>query len=392
MLNCGSSSVKAAWFRADGELLRAGSAAVAVEAASPGSAGTAPSSAGPGHAPAARDHAAAIDAVLARAAGLAPAAVGHRIVHGGGEFLQPCIIDADSLERFRSLAPLAPVHMPQIVAGIEAARRLWPSIPHVGCFDTSFHRTLPPVARMTALPRQWLERGLRRYGFHGLSYESVIDELRAQEGEAAAAGRIVIAHLGGGASMAAVAGGRSVETTMGFSVLGGLVMGTRCGDVDPGLILYLLNEKLIDVSGLETLLYEQSGLLGVSGVSGDMRELLNRQDVPAVREAIDLYCHSAREHLAALTATLGGLDRVVFTGGVGENAAEIRERICAGLGYLGISVDGERNQRHDRTISPAGSPVVVNVIGADEERVIAQRTMDLVAARPRQPVTPPGSP
>ena len=389
VLNSGSSSVKAAWFRADATLKQMGSAAV-------DNVGTTQARFRAKHADGhlvrdepleSADHESAIDRLLTHVETWEStdplAAVGHRVVHGGADFDRPCLIDDKLLDRLGTLTALAPMHLPQNLAGIAEVNSRWPGLPQVACFDTAFHRTLPPVARMTGLPRELHNQGIRRYGFHGLSYESILESLTRHEGKSAAAGRIVIAHLGGGASMAALMGGESVETTMGFSTLGGLLMGTRCGDMDPGVLLYLLNENVADLAGAQTLLYERSGLLGVSGVSSHMRDLLEQQRLPEVREAIDLFCYTARKHLAALTAVLGGLDRLVFTGGIGENSPEIRERICANLSYLGIDLDPGRNQRQDRTFSSPDSPVVVNVIPTAEELIIARHTYRLgVAPQP----------
>jgi acetate kinase len=387
VLNSGSSSVKAAWFRADAGLRRLGAGVVA-------DVGTPNSTFSVTHSPDevvreeqldGVDHEAAIDLLLTHVetweSAEPVAAIGHRIVHGGSEFAQPVLIDEEVLARLTPLTALAPIHLPQNLAGIAAAGNRWPGLPQVACFDTGFHRTMPDVARLTGLPRELEKQGLRRYGFHGLSCESVLASLAEHEGPAAAAGRIIVAHLGSGASMAAIANVRSMESTMGFSTLGGLLMGTRCGDIDPGLLLYLLNERIVDLPGAQALLYEKSGLLGVSGISGDIRDLLGRQRPDAARDAVALFCYSAQKHLAALTAVLGGLDRIVFTGGIGENSAEVRQRICAGLVYLGVDLDPDRNERHERTISFPDSPVAVHVIPANEEMIIARHTYQLAVSR-----------
>lgn len=383
VLNCGSSSVKAAWFRADSTLKRIGSGIVE-------NIGTAQTRFQAKHSDEdvvrdellkGVDHETAIDLLLTHVEiweSMGPiAAVGHRIVHGGTDFDRPCLVNDKLLTRLETLTALAPMHLPQNLAGITDVNCRWPGVPQVACFDTAFHRTLPAVARITGLPRELLNQGIHRYGFHGLSYESILDSIAEHEGQAAAAGRIVVAHLGSGASMGAIRGGKSVETTMGFSTLGGLLMGTRCGDMDPEVLLYLLHENIVDVADAQRLLYERSGLLGVSGIDSNMRVLLRQRQKPEVRKAIDLFCYSARKHLAALTAVLGGLDRLVFTGGIGENAPDIRQWICSDLSYLGIDLDAARNQRQERTISFPDSPVVVNVIPSNEELIIARDTYRL---------------
>lgn len=386
-LNCGSSSVKAAWFRSGPDPKRLGSALIK-------NIGSAQARLRVRYADGkllleepveALDHADAIDVALThietRELTGDIAAIGHRVVHGGEQLTQPCIVDPRRLRELHALIPLAPAHLPQNLAGISAARDRWPDVLQIACFDTAFHRSLPPVARHTGLPRALYANGIRRYGFHGLSYESVLDDLARNDGDSAIAGRIIIAHLGGGASMAAIRNGQCVDTTMGFSTLGGLLMSTRCGDLDPGALLYLLNERIVDVTGITSLLYEQSGLMGVSGISGDMRELLDRQREPAAREAIELFCYSARKHLGALAAVLGGLDRLVFTGGIGENSADVRHDICKGLAWLGIELDMRRNWDAERVISAPASATVANVIPADEERVIARHCYQLLTGR-----------
>ena len=386
VLNCGSSSVKAAWFATEPALLRVGSGAV-------DHLDTRQARLRALHADGSivRDepldvieHEHAIDLLLThvetRELTDPLVAVGHRLVHGGAEFAKPRIVDDALLDRLQTVIALAPMHLPHNLAGIAEVTCRWPDTTQVACFDTAFHQSLPDVARLLGLPQALHSRGIRRYGFHGLSYESIVDDLARHEGAAAIAGRTVVAHLGSGASMTALKDGKSIDTTMGFSALGGLLMGTRCGDIDPGALLYLLQENIVDIAGAQDLLYEKSGLLGVSGVSSNMRALLDQQDLPAVRQAIELFCHSARKHLAALTAVLGGLDRLVFTGGIGANSPEIRQRICADLSYLGVDLDPGRNNRQDRTISFPGSPVIVNTIHSDEELIIARHTYQLAIA------------
>ena len=333
------------------------------------------------------DHAQALSMLLDMFAvhrpSVSPVAVGHRVVHGGADCDCPLPVDKALLTRLQQLVPLAPLHLPHNLAGITAVQRVRPDLPQVACFDTAFHHGLPRLARLTGLPRSFADEGILRYGFHGLSYEYIIDELRHHHGDDAANGRVIIAHLGNGASMAALRGGRSVETTMGFSTLGGLPMGTRSGDIDPGIILHLQIEKGMTPEQVQEILYRQSGLLGLSDLSRDMRKLLAQQGASAAAaEAIDFFCYQARKHLAALTAATGGLDRLIFTGGIGANASEIRARICSGLGYLGIQLDESRNVANDRTISIHGSDVVVESLPTGEELMIARHVRQVLADRP----------
>lgn len=327
------------------------------------------------------DHGAALDLLLSwvesRTSVENLIGVGHRVVHGG-DCDRPLLITPEVEARLERRIPLAPLHLPHNLAGIVAVRQRRPELPQIACFDTAFHHNLPHVARMTGLPRRFEETGIRRYGFHGLSYEFIIDDIRRHDGDAAANAKIIVAHLGNGASMAAVKDGRSVETTMGFSTLAGLPMGTRSGDLDPGVLLYLLNEKVMPPADLQHLLYHESGLLGVSGLSRNMTELLARQDRPEATEAVDFFCYHARRHLAGLTASLGGLDRLVFTGGIGANSPEIRARICEGLTYLGIEIDAGRNGGNQRLISADGAAVVVQAFQTDEETVIAHHVHEVL--------------
>jgi acetate kinase len=304
-------------------------------------------------------------------------AVGHRVVHGGSRSNAPVIVTASVEARLRKLNRLAPMHQPYTLAGIAAVRAAHPKVPQITCFDTAFHSSLPQVARLTALPRTLHDQNIRRYGFHGLSYEYITYALR-RDGVDLDRQRVIIAHLGNGASMCALKEGRSVETTMGFSTLSGLPMGTRCGDLDPGLVLYLLTEKRMRVKQVQKLLYEQSGLVGISGLSPNMEDLLRQRAAPEAAEAIEFYCYQARRHLAGLTATLGGLDRLVFTGGIGANASLIRAKICAGLEYLGIVIDSKRNENSAEIVSNEKSEVVVEAIATDEELMIAQHVRDLL--------------
>jgi acetate kinase len=282
------------------------------------------------------NHVVALDLLLSRVQKLAPGiplwAVGHRVVHGGDECDCSLLVTAALEARLRGLIPVAPLHLPHNLAGIMAVRVRRPDLPQVASFDTAFHHALPRLARLTGLPRRFEDEGIRRHGFHGLSCEYVIDALRGRYGDDAANDRIIVAHLGNGASMAAFRDGQSIEITTGFSTLGGLPMGTRSGDLDPGIILYLLTEKGMTVEQVQHLLYKKSGLLGLSGLSRNMQELLKRSDSEIqAAEAVAFFCYQARKHLAALTASLGGLDRLIFTGGIGANAPEVRAKICDGL-------------------------------------------------------------
>jgi acetate kinase len=305
------------------------------------------------------------------------AAAGHRLVHGGPQYTEPQRITPEVLSELEHLVALDPDHMPAAIRGIQFIRGRFPELPQVACFDTAFHRSLPKVARMYALPRRLFDEGISRYGFHGLSYEYVMHELQALEGKLAN-GRIVIAHLGNGASMAAIKDGKSVDTSMGFTPLEGLVMGTRSGDVDPGALLYLLEQKKIAAQAMNTLLNKESGLLGISGTSGDMRDLLDKapKDIRAA-EAVDLFCYRAKKYIGAYAAVLGGLDLLVFAGGIGEHAPEIRERICHGLDFLGIRLDALRNQSNAALISLEGA-VRVRIIKTDEDQMIMRHMVSVL--------------
>lgn len=299
-------------------------------------------------------------------------AAGHRVVHGGDEFAGPIRVSDAVLERLEALTPLAPLHQPHNLSGIRLLGAIRPRLLQVACFDTAFHRTQPPVARSFALPRALTRQGVRRYGFHGLSYEHIATVLPDYLG-ARADGRVVVAHLGNGASLCGLRAGRSVASTMGFTALDGLPMGTRCGALDPGVVLYLLNAGGMDVAAVTELLYQHSGLLGVSGISGDMRTLL-ASDAPEADEAIDLFVYRIGRELGSLAAALGGLDALVFTGGIGENAAPIRARVCREAAWLGVRLDEETNVQGQACISAASSTIGVWVIPTDEERVIARHT------------------
>jgi acetate kinase len=309
------------------------------------------------------------------AVGTRVVAVGHRVVHGGERFTVPALIDDAALAELHALEPLAPLHQPHNLAAVEAYRRAHPGVPQVACFDTAFHRTQPAVATALGLPRALGARGIRRYGFHGLSYEYIAGKLPEVLGPAAD-GRIVVAHLGNGASMCALRERRSQATTMGFSALDGLLMGTRCGALDPGVLLYLL-EQGMPFEELRALLWERSGLLGVSGISADMRVLLASGDVAAA-EAIELFVYRAVREAGSLIAALGGLDALVFTGGIGEHAALVRTRICAGLGWLGMCLNDVANGGDAQRISAAESALPVLVLPTDEELIVARHTWALV--------------
>ncbi|MGC2083006.1 MAG: acetate/propionate family kinase [Bradyrhizobium sp.] len=306
-------------------------------------------------------------------------AVGHRVVHGGIDFTQPIALDAASLDRLAKLTPMAPLHQPHNLAGIRAAQRAFPDAMQVACFDTAFHRAHPWVNDTYALPREFYDQGIRRYGFHGLSYEYVTGRLREiapPEGQ----DRAVIMHLGNGASMCAIRDGRSVGSTMGLTTLDGLPMGTRCGELDPGVVLYLLQERHMNAEQITDLLYNRSGLKGLSGLSQDMRELEAAGTLEAA-QAIDYFVFRIRRELGAMAAILSGFDAVVFCGGIGEHAWRIRERVCRDFEWLGIELDDARNRAGETVISTDRSRVRVLVIRTDEETVIARHTASLLARR-----------
>lgn len=331
------------------------------------------------------DHGAALATVLAALDALFPgltvAAVGHRVVHGGIDYTAPVVIDDAVLDRLAQLEPFAPLHQPHNLSGIRAARAAFPGAVQVACFDTAYHRNHPFVNDAFALPRALYDRGVRRYGFHGLSYDYIAGALR-EVAPALAAGRVIVAHLGNGASMCALKDGRSIASTMGFSALDGLPMGTRCGQLDPGVVLYLMDQEGMDAAAISDLLYRRSGLLGLSGISNDMRTL-EASDAPAAREAIDYFVFRIQRELGGLTAALQGLDALVFCGGIGENSCTIRARVAEGMGWLGMSVDPARNAANASVISPDGAPVTVMVIPTDEELVIARATRTLAVEQGR---------
>ncbi|QWT16583.1 acetate/propionate family kinase [Sphingobium xenophagum] len=304
-------------------------------------------------------------------------AIGHRVVHGGSRFAEPRRVDDGLLAALEQLCPLAPLHQPHNLAAIRAVSALSPELPQVACFDTAFHHDKPAVASRLALPRLLHDQGVRRYGFHGLSYEYIAAELQRID-PGLAAGRVIAAHLGNGASLCAMKAGKSIDTTMGFTALDGLMMGTRCGSLDPGVVLYLQAQMGMDVGQVEELLYSRSGLLGVSGVSSDMR-LLSASASPEAAEAIELFAWRAAREFGAMASSLGGVDAIVFTAGIGENAALVRRDICARLEWIGVELDDAANARSLQRIDAKGSRVAVLVIPTDEERMIAKHSISLIA-------------
>jgi acetate kinase len=305
--------------------------------------------------------------------------IGHRVVHGGAQYDRPLRVDAAVLADLRRFEPLAPLHQPHNLAPIAAILERMPGLPQVACFDTSFHRSNPDLAQMFGLPYELYEQGVRRYGFHGLSYEYIAATLPAVDA-AAAGGRTVVLHLGNGASMCALSGGRSIASTMGFTAVDGLMMGTRTGNLDPGVVLYLMSERGMDSKAIEQLLYQRSGLLGISGVSSDMRSLLASGE-PRAKLAIDLYVYRIRRELGSLAAALGGLDALVFTAGIGENAPSIRAAVCRGAAWLGVEIDAAANEARGEAaacLSTPSSRVRVWRLATNEELMIARHTGALV--------------
>lgn len=307
------------------------------------------------------------------------AGVGHRVVHGGPKYLEPALVTPAMVEELRRLEPFDPEHLPEEILLTEAFHRRFPQLPQVACFDTAFHRDLPRVARVLPLPRRFEAEGLRRYGFHGLSYAYLLEELARTAGETVARGRIVFAHLGNGASLAAVRDGRSVDTSMGLTPAAGVPMSTRSGDIDPGVVWYLARTHGLDAKRWNHLVNFESGLLGISETSSDMRDLLAREadDVRAA-EAVAVFCYQVKKCIGAFAAALGGLDTLVFSGGIGEKAAPIRARVCVGLEFLGVALDPAGNEANAATISTPACRVGVRVIPTDEERMIARITARLL--------------
>lgn len=363
VLNAGSSSLRCALFRpgADEPAWRAHVAEIghdprlSVDGAAVG-----------GERPPAGDHAAVARWLFVRLPA-APTAVGHRVVHGGLHLAAPVRLDAEILAALEGLIPLAPAHQPQALACIRAVGEVWPDLPQVACFDTAFHRTQDRLAQLYPLPRAFIDEGLVRFGFHGLSYANLARTLPH--------GRILAAHLGHGASLCAIRDGRSVATTMGFTTLDGLMMSTRSGAVDPGLVLYLIRERGLSADAVADLLNERSGLLGVSGISDDVR-VLEASDASAAREALDLFTYRIVREAGSLIATLGGVDTLVFTGGIGEHAVQVRAAICRGLSFAGVALDKEANAGGEAMIEASGSAVSVRIAPANEEREIALSVTD----------------
>ena len=302
--------------------------------------------------------------------------VGHRVVHGGARHARPTVVNQEVLTELKQLSPLAPLHQPHNLAAIEAVFERLPDVPQVACFDTAFHRGQPAVAELVPLPRELCQSGLQRYGFHGLSYEYIASVL-PQVAPEIANGRVIVAHLGSGASLCALKDGKSVDSTLGFTALDGLCMGTRPGAIDPGVVLHLFQGLNMSAKEVETLLYKKSGLLGISGISNDMRDLLGRSE-PEARLAVDYFVYRAAKEIGALTAALGGLDGLIFTAGIGENSAEIRQRICNASAWLGIEVDEGANSNREPKISTKQSTVPVWVIPTNEELMIARHTGSLL--------------
>ena len=317
-----------------------------------------------------------IDMLSQRAGGAGILAAGHRVVHGGAKFRKPVLVDRDVLAVLETFIPLAPLHQPHNLAAIRALLDGAPGLPQIACFDTAFHTTQPRLATLYALPRELEERGLRRYGFHGLSYEYIASVLPDYLADGAQ-GRVLVAHLGNGSSLCAMCERRSIATSMGFTAVEGLVMGTRPGSLDPGVLLYLLQEMRMDAAAVSDLLYHRCGLLGVSGISHDMRVLLASTE-PRAAEAVDLYVYRAVTQAGGLVAALDGLDALVFTAGIGEHAAPVRERICRGLAWLGLEFDPAANARDGPRISREGSPVSAWVIPTNEELMIARHTLQVI--------------
>ena len=330
------------------------------------------------------DHEGAIEALFAWSRGVLNrsdriVAVGHRVVHGGLRYTKPTLVDDHVLADLEEFNPLAPLHQPHNLAAIRVLRKRSPDLPQVACFDTSFHTSIPAVGQAFALPRKFTEQGVRRYGFHGLSYEYISSVLPGVDPEAAK-GRTIVAHLGNGASLCAMQGLKSTACTLGFTAVEGLMMGTRCGTLDPGVMLYLMDECGMDARAIEKLIYKESGLLGVSGISSDMRTLLESRD-PHAAEAVELFVYRIGREIGSLAAALGGLDALVFTGGIGENAVPIRERVCRAAQWLGLEIDEKANAGGGPRISRAGSRVRAWVIPTDEELMIALHTRQALSGR-----------
>ena len=305
--------------------------------------------------------------------------VGHRIVHGGPDFSEPVRLDEKILRQLRAFEPLAPLHQPFNLAGVEAAVAAFPDAAQVACFDTAFHRKHPYIADTFALPRKYYDEGVRRYGFHGLSYEFITRILRHEE-PVLARGKVIVAHLGNGASLCAINAGKSLASTMGFTALDGVPMGTRCGQLDPGVVLYLISEKKMSTDEITDLLYRNSGLKGMSGISNDVRDL-EASNQQSAKDAIDYFVSRVRREIGGLAAVLGGLDCIVLTGGIGENAVNIRHAILKDMEWFGVHIDQAANARNERVISDKGSPTVALILKTDEERMIAAHTAELLGLK-----------
>ena len=320
-----------------------------------------------------RDAIARIGKLLADSKMPAPAAIGHRVVHGGPKLRQHCLIDESVLQQLEAAAAFAPLHTPSALSVIRFAQQHFPGLPQVACFDTAFHAKMPDVARVLPIPKELQSEGIQRYGFHGLSCESIVHQLGSDLPD-----RLIIAHLGNGASVTAVKGGKSIDTSMGLTPSGGVIMGTRSGDLDPGVLVYLMREKKFDAAMLEDLVDHRSGLLGISGVGSDMRRLHDAASSnPDVRLAIEMFCYSVRKQIAAMIAVLDGVDMIVFTGGVGENDTEVRASICAGLSWVGINLDPAQNLAAACSINDPASRVLVQVLASQEDEQIALHTWAL---------------
>ena len=360
-LNAGSSSIKFALFDVASDLTQP-TLSGQIEGLGGGASGT--------------THEQALDQVLTRIGGRTVSAVGHRIVHGGVAFDRPVLIDDAVLATIGEMLPLAPLHQPHNLAGVRAARHRFAGVPQVACFDTAFHRSNPELNQRFALPQPLFDAGIRRYGFHGLSYESIQSQLQANDSDHAK-GRVVVAHLGNGSSLCAMQGGRSVATTMSFSPLDGLPMGTRCGRLDAAVVLHLWQHLGMDAEQIGRLLYRESGLLGLSGESADVRVLLASPS-PSAALAIDYFVEHLLRELAAMVAALQGIDALVFTGGIGENAAGLRERVVAGLAWMGLRIDAPANAQNAHRVSANDSRAVIYMLRTNEEAVIARHTLQLL--------------
>jgi len=367
-VNAGSSSLKLAVYRVDADNEQRVISGSAREIGRPESSVEINGQCTPKALP---DHAAALNVLLTQLTPTHVDAIGHRVVHGG-DHTAPARVEPDLLRRLERLTPLAPLHNPPALEGIRVAAASLPDKPQVVCFDTAFHATMTEVARTLPLARRYRDHGIRRYGFHGLSYEYVARKLGTR-----AEGRVVIAHLGNGASLAALRDGRSVDTTMGLTPTGGIMMGTRSGDLDPGILLHMLRAEGLDIDGVERAVDQDAGLLGISGITADMAALLEL-DNPDAHRAIDLFSYQVRKAIGALAAALSGLDRLVFTGGIGEHAAPVRGAVCAGLGYLGVELDRAANSANAECISTSQSRCPVHVIPTDEDAMIARHVYQLL--------------